>query len=111
MCELCPLFFRYNPVTTYATVSKHGAEMVDFRLTRVHSDPQGQSPSGPQPAQSPSEEEFQSLIKDLSLGQRLEQLVKSTATENSFRFRRYKELCAFLRGLTLNFPKITSLHR
>lgn len=85
----------YTPVTTYATVSKHRAEVVDFRLTRIHSDP--------------SEREFDSLIKDLSLGQGLEQLVRSTATENNFRYKRYKELSASLRGLTLNFPKITSL--
>ncbi|XP_054461037.1 carboxypeptidase D [Anoplopoma fimbria] len=100
----------YNPLRTYATVSKGHVELVDFRLTRVHSEPNGQSPMGPEPTQNPSEKAFQSLIKDLSLGQGLEQLVRSTATENSFRYRRYKELSGFLRGLTLNFPKITSLH-
>ncbi|XP_037124503.1 carboxypeptidase D [Syngnathus acus] len=97
----------YQPVTTYATVSKNGAEVVDFRLTRLHSEANGLWPSGHQ--HNPSEEEFESLIKYLSLGQGLEQLVKNTDTENSFRFRGYKELSAFLRGLTLNFPKITSL--
>ncbi|XP_061781812.1 carboxypeptidase D [Nerophis lumbriciformis] len=100
----------YHPVRTYATVVQKGAEVVDFRLTRVHSDLNGLSPSGPKPTQNPSEEEFKSLIKDLSLGQGLEQLVRSTDTENSFRFRGYKERSAFLRGLTLNFPKITHLH-
>ncbi|KAM9853447.1 carboxypeptidase D isoform 2-T2 [Aulostomus maculatus] len=100
----------YKPVMTYATVSRHGVELVDFRLTRVHSDPNSQSLSGPQPKLDPSEEEFHSLIKNLSLGQGLDQLVKSTSTENSFRFRRYKDLSAFLRGLNLNFPKITALH-
>lgn len=100
----------YKPVRIYATVSKDRVEVVDFRLTRLHSDPNGQSPKGPQPTQNPSEKALQSLIKDLSLGQGLEQLVRSTATENSFRYRRYKELSAFVRGLTLNFPKITSLH-
>lgn len=99
----------YKSVRTYATVSKEGAEVVDFRLTRVHSDPNGQPLDGPQPTQNPAEREFQSLIKELSLGQGLEQLVRSTATESSFRYRRYKELSAFVRGLTLNFPKITSL--
>lgn len=100
----------YKPVRTYATVPKDGVEEVDFRLTRIHSEPNGQSPKGPPPTSTPSEKEFQSLIKDLSIGQGLEQLVRSTAAENSFRYRRYKELSAFLRGLTLNFPKITSLH-
>uniref|UniRef100_A0A3Q2Y7G1 Carboxypeptidase D n=1 Tax=Hippocampus comes TaxID=109280 RepID=A0A3Q2Y7G1_HIPCM len=99
----------YQPVRTYATVSKKGAEVVDFRLTRLHTEPNGLSPSGPQPTHNPSDEEFESLIKALSLGQGLDQLVKSTDTESSFRFRGYKELSAFLRGLTLNFPKITSL--
>ncbi|XP_070684759.1 carboxypeptidase D [Pempheris klunzingeri] len=100
----------YKHVRTYATVTNDGVEVVDFRLTRVHSDPNGQSLEGPQPTQNPSEREFQSLIKDLSLGQGLEQLVRSTATESSFRYRHYKELSGFVRGLTLNFPKITSLH-
>lgn len=96
---------------TYATVSKDSAEMVDFRLARVHSDPNSHHIVGPQPTENPSEIEFRSLIKDLSLGQSLEQLVRNTATENKFRYRRYKELSGFLRGLMLNFPTITSLRR
>lgn len=96
---------------TYATVSKDRVEMVDFRLFPVHSDDNDQQTVAPQPTQSPSEKEFQSLIKDLSQGQGLEQLVKSTATESSFRYRCYKELSASLRGFTLNFPAITSLRR
>ncbi|TNN34947.1 Carboxypeptidase D [Liparis tanakae] len=100
----------YKPVRTYATVSKDHVELVDFKLTRLHPDPHGQSPEGPQPTQNPSEKAFQSLIKELSLGQGLEQLVSSTAAESSFRYRRYKELSGFVRGLTLNFPKITALH-
>ncbi|XP_056138809.1 carboxypeptidase D [Lampris incognitus] len=98
----------YTSVRIYATVPINGVEVVDFRLTRVHSEPKGQTPKGPEATQDPSEEEFQSFIKDLSLGQGLEQLVRSTATENSFRYRSYKEMSEFLRGLTLNFPKITS---
>lgn len=105
------LLSSYTPMRTYVTVPKGRVEVLDFRLTRVHSDSNGQSPKGPQPTQNPSEKEFQSLIKDLSLGQGLEQLVKSTATENSFRYRRYKELSGFMRSLTLNFPQITSLRR
>ncbi|XP_070761493.1 carboxypeptidase D [Enoplosus armatus] len=100
----------YKPMSTYATVSKDKVEVVDFRLKRVHSDSNGQSVEGPQPTQNPSEMEFQSLIKDLSLGQGLEQLVRNTAADNKFRYRRYKELSGVVRGLTLNFPKITSLH-
>lgn len=102
---------RYESLKTYATVSKDSAEMVDFRLARVHSDPNSHHIVGPQPTENPSEIEFRSLIKDLSLGQSLEQLVRNTATENKFRYRRYKELSGFLRGLMLNFPTITSLRR
>uniref|UniRef100_A0A674EEX8 Carboxypeptidase D n=1 Tax=Salmo trutta TaxID=8032 RepID=A0A674EEX8_SALTR len=100
----------YNSVKIYATVPEEGVELVDFRLTRVRSEPNGQAPKDPGATQDPAEEQFHSFIKDLSLGQGLEQLVQSTATESSFRYRRYKELSEFLRGLTLNFPKITSLH-
>ncbi|XP_041734197.2 carboxypeptidase D [Coregonus clupeaformis] len=100
----------YNSVKIYATVPEEGVELVDFRLTRVRSEPNGQAPKDPGATQDPAEEAFQSVIKNLSLGQGLEQLVQSTATESSFRYRRYKELSEFLRGLTLNFPKITSLH-
>lgn len=102
---------RYESLKTYATVSKDSAETVDFRLTRVHSDPNSQHIKGPQPTENPSEKELRSLIKDLSLGQGLEQLVRNTATETKFRYRRYKELSGFLRGLMLNFPTITSLRR
>ncbi|XP_067362551.1 carboxypeptidase D isoform X2 [Channa argus] len=98
----------YVPFMIYASVSKDRVEVVDFRLTRIHPDSNGQSP---QPTKNPSEKEFQSLIKDLSIGQGLEELVKSTATENSFRYRGYKEQSEFLKGLNLNFPKITSLPR
>uniref|UniRef100_A0A667WLE9 Carboxypeptidase D n=1 Tax=Myripristis murdjan TaxID=586833 RepID=A0A667WLE9_9TELE len=99
----------YTPVKLYATVPKEGVEVVNFKLTRIHSEPKGQSPKGPPATQDPSEEEFQSFIKDLSLGTGLDELVRSTATESSFRYRRYIELAKSLRGLTLNFPKITSL--
>ncbi|KAL0973138.1 hypothetical protein UPYG_G00199470 [Umbra pygmaea] len=92
----------YNPVSIYASVPKDGVEIVDFRLTRLHTEPKGTI--------SDPDEEFESLIKKLSLGPGLEQLVLSTATESSFRYRTYKELSEFLRGLTLNFPNITSLH-
>ncbi|XP_059186882.1 carboxypeptidase D [Centropristis striata] len=98
----------YKSVRIYATVSKEGVEVVDFRLTRL-SDLNSQSLKRPPPTPNPTEKEFQSLIKELSMGQGLEQLVRNTATENSFRYRRYKELSGVLRGLTLNFPKITSL--
>ncbi|XP_027855156.1 carboxypeptidase D [Xiphophorus couchianus] len=101
----------YKPLTTYATVSKDQAEVVDFRLTRLNSENTGHASTVPQLTRSPSDRKLSSLIKELSLDQGLEQLVKSTATDNSFRYRRPKDLEAFLRGLTLNFPQITSLHK
>lgn len=114
----CDLYFcysvmlsSYKPVTIYATVSKDRVEVVDFRLTSVRSEGNRHSSSGPGPTQNPSEKEFQSLIKELSVGQGLDELVKNTATESNFRYRPSKEMSAFLRGLTLNFPHITYLHR
>lgn len=102
---------RYESLKTYATVSKDSAETVDFRLTRLPSDRNNQHIVGPQPTENPSEKALRSLIKDLSLGQGLEQLVRNTATETKFHYRRYKELSGFLNGLMLNFPTITSLRR
>ncbi|XP_077578171.1 carboxypeptidase D [Stigmatopora nigra] len=99
----------YQSVKTYATVSKNGVEVVDFRLTRLDSEPHEQPLPGPQPSHKLPEVGFESIIKDLSLGQALEELVQSTNTENSFRFRGYKDLSAFLQGLSHNYTKITSL--
>ncbi|KAM6945975.1 carboxypeptidase D [Aplochiton taeniatus] len=94
----------FKPVKIVAIVPEEGVELVDFKLT-----PRSQDPKGPLTTPNPSQEAFQGFIKDLSLGQGLDRLVKSTATESSFRYRRYQELSEFLRGLHLNFPKITSL--
>lgn len=96
---------RYNPVSVYATVPEAGAEQVDFRLTRVRSE------EGVGATQDPTEAEFERFIKELSSENGLEQLLQSTAPHSSFRYRRYKELSEFLRGLTYNFPKITHLKR
>lgn len=86
-------------------------EVVDFKLTRIHSDMNGQTATGPNAQPDSSEEEFHSFIKQLSVGDGLDQLIQNTATTSSFRYRRYKELSEFLRGLTFNFPHITSLNR
>ncbi|CAN9511599.1 unnamed protein product [Ophioblennius macclurei] len=100
----------YNPVTIYATVSDDRAEVVNFRLTRLQSDGAAQPPDGPRATQTPSERELERLIKELSLGQGLDELVRSTATEGNMRYRRSKDITAFLNGLRLNFPGITFLH-
>ncbi|MCJ8740075.1 hypothetical protein PDJAM_G00054690 [Pangasius djambal] len=94
----------YKSVVTYATVPDGDAEIVDFKLTRIRSDT-----SSPAVHPDSSEEEFQSFIKQLSVGPGLDQLIKNTATTSSFRYRGYKEMSEFLRSLNLNFPKITSL--
>ncbi|KAG7282523.1 hypothetical protein CRUP_020238 [Coryphaenoides rupestris] len=99
----------YTPMKIYGTSTKDRVEVVDFKLTRVDAEPKSQSPKGPLATRDPSVEEFESFIKDLSLGGGLDELVRSTAMQNSFRYRSYKEMAEFLRGLTLNFPKITSL--
>ncbi|TSN39321.1 Carboxypeptidase D [Bagarius yarrelli] len=91
----------YKSVVTYATVPDGDAEIVDFKLTR--------DPSSPVIQPNTHEEEFQSFIKQLSVGPGLDQLIQNTATPSSFRYRGYKELSEFLRSLNLNFPKITSL--
>lgn len=95
----------YKSVVTYATVPDGDAEVVDFKLTRIHD---MISPAVPKDS---SEEEFQSFIKQLSLGPGLDQLIQSTATTSSFLYHGSMELSEFLRSLNLNFPKITSLRR
>lgn len=90
---------------------KEGVEIVNFTLTRIHSYTNGQMTEDTTPILDPSVEEFQSLIKQLSGESGLDKLIKDTPTQSSFRYRRYSEVSEFLRGLTLNFPEITSLHR
>ncbi|XP_038139891.1 carboxypeptidase D [Cyprinodon tularosa] len=99
----------YKPVTIYATVSKDRPELVDFRLNRLYSESNNHAATTPQLVQSPSDRELNSLIKELSEDHGLEQLVKSSATVNSFHYRRPKNLEDSLRGLQLNFPHITHL--
>lgn len=94
----------YKPVDTYATVPEGNAEVVDFKLTRIRSEP-----SSPAVPPDSSEVEFQSFIRQLSLEP--DQLIQNTAPTSSFRYRGYMELSEFLRSLNLNFPKITSLRR
>lgn len=83
------------------------AEVVDFKLTRIRSEPS----SHVLPPDS-SEEEFQSFIRQLSLAPGLDELIQKTATTtSSFRYREYMELSEYLRILNLNFPNITLRHK
>lgn len=97
--------FSYKSVVLYATVPEGAAEVVDFKLTRIR------DTSSPAVPPDSNEEEFQSFIKQLSLGPGLDQLIQNTATTSSFLYRGYMEQSEFLRSLNLNFPKITSLRR
>lgn len=102
----------YTSVGTYVTVPKDGVEVVDIKLTRIRSDGNRQAAKGSRVHVDASEEEFQSFIKQLSVGGGLDQLIQDTSTTSTtLRYRRYKELSEFLRGLTFNFPNIVSLHR
>lgn len=98
-------------MSIYATVSKDHAEVVDFRLARFDSDNNVQTTSGPKTTPSPSEKELQVLISELSADGGLEQLVMSTASDNSLHYTGSKDLFNYLRGLTLNFSNITKLQR
>ncbi|XP_048016143.1 carboxypeptidase D [Megalobrama amblycephala] len=100
----------YSSVSTYVTVPKEGVEIVNFTLTRIHSYTNGQTTEDTTPILDPSVKEFQNLIKQLSGESGMDKLIKDTPTQSSFRYRRYSEVSEFLRGLTLNFPEITSLH-
>uniref|UniRef100_A0A671KXV9 Carboxypeptidase D-like n=1 Tax=Sinocyclocheilus anshuiensis TaxID=1608454 RepID=A0A671KXV9_9TELE len=99
----------YSSVSTFVNVPKEGVEIVNFTLTRIHGYTNGQTTEDTTPILDPSWKEFQSLIKQLSGESGLDKLIKDTHTQSSFRYRRYSEVSEFLRGLTLNFPEITSL--
>ncbi|XP_066520014.1 carboxypeptidase D isoform X2 [Hoplias malabaricus] len=100
----------YSSVDLYATVPKDGVEVVNFKLTRIQGNENGQNTKGPNAWVDPSEEEFHRFIKQLSVSDGLDQLIQDTAT-TSFRYHRHEELSEFLRSLTLNFPNITILQR
>uniref|UniRef100_A0A8C2KER1 Carboxypeptidase D, a n=1 Tax=Cyprinus carpio TaxID=7962 RepID=A0A8C2KER1_CYPCA len=99
----------YSSVSTFVNVPEEGVEIVNFTLTRIHSYMNGQMTEDTTPVLDPSLKEFQSLIKQLSGESGLDKLIMDTHTQSSFRYRRYSEVSEFLRGLTLNFPEITSL--
>ncbi|XP_052472781.1 carboxypeptidase D [Carassius gibelio] len=99
----------YSSVSTLVIVPEDGVEIVNFTLTRIHSNMNGQMSEDTTPVLDPSLKEFRSLIKQLSGESGLDKLIKDTHTQSSFRYRGYSEVSEFLRGLTLNFPKITSL--
>lgn len=100
----------YLSFSSSVTVPKEGLEIVNFTLTRIPTHTNGQATENTTPVLDPSVKEFQTLIKQLSTESGLDKLIQDTPTESSFRYQQYSEVSEFLRGLTLNFPKITSLH-
>ncbi|KAG2459522.1 CBPD Carboxypeptidase, partial [Polypterus senegalus] len=87
----------YVPLTVNVSVND-GVATQNFLLMRVRNEDKEILPN----------EKFQNLIKELSSEHGLESLVFSSASDNDFhRYRPYKDLSEFLRGLTLNFPMIT----
>lgn len=99
----------YTSDSSSVTVPKDGLEIVNFTLTRIPTHANGQETENTTPVLDPSVREFQALIKQLSTQSGLDKLIQDTPTESSFRYQQYGEVSEFLRGLTLNFPEITSL--
>ncbi|TRY93922.1 hypothetical protein DNTS_035529 [Danionella cerebrum] len=97
----------YSPSSNLITVFEERVEIVNFTLTRIHTN--GQTTEDTSPALDPNVKEFQRLIKQLSVESGLDKLIKDTPTQSSFRYQQYSEVSEYLRGLTLNFPDITSL--
>jgi len=105
---------RYNPVTKTVAVDSEGAVQVNFTLKRTDAKvEEGKVPAPNTPDTSdPNEKEFETLIKDLSAENGVEHLLLSSSGKVSpYRYRPYKDLSEFLRGLYLNYPHITNLSR
>uniref|UniRef100_A0A669PJP7 Carboxypeptidase D n=1 Tax=Phasianus colchicus TaxID=9054 RepID=A0A669PJP7_PHACC len=102
----------YNPVTKMVTVDSEDAVQVNFTLKRTDAKvEEGKVPVLNIPDTSdPNEKEFETLIKDLSAENGVEHLLLSSSGKVSpYRYRPYKDLSEFLRGLYLNYPHITNL--
>lgn len=102
----------YNPVTKTVAVDSEGAVQVNFTLKRTDAKvEEGKVPAPNTPDTSdPNEKEFETLIKDLSAENGVERLLLSSSGKVSpYRYRPYKDLSEFLRGLYLNYPHITNL--
>ncbi|XP_009697574.1 PREDICTED: carboxypeptidase D-like, partial [Cariama cristata] len=102
----------YDPVTKMVEVGSKGAVQVNFTLSRTDIKmEEGKMPVLNTPDTSdPSEKEFEILIKDLSAENGVEHLLLTSSGDVSpYRYRPYKDLSEFLRGLYLNYPHITNL--
>uniref|UniRef100_A0A8B9J038 Carboxypeptidase D n=3 Tax=Amazona TaxID=12929 RepID=A0A8B9J038_9PSIT len=102
----------YDPVTKTVEVGSRGGVQVNFTLSRTDIKvEEGKVPVLNTPDTSdPNEKEFETLIKDLSAENGLERLLlTSSGNVAPYRYRFYKDLSEFLRGLYLNYPHITNL--
>ncbi|XP_075024719.1 carboxypeptidase D [Calonectris borealis] len=102
----------YDPVTKTVEVGSKGGVQVNFTLSRTDIKvEEGKVPVLNTPDTSdPNEKEFETLIKDLSAENGLERLLLAASGDVSpYRYRPYKDLSEFLRGLYLNYPQITNL--
>ncbi|CAK6437901.1 unnamed protein product [Pipistrellus nathusii] len=106
----------YNPVTKNVTVKSEGAVQVNFTLVRSSPDANIESKKGKgdrtntDDASDPTTKEFETLIKDLSAENGLENLMlRSSSNLALYRYHSYKDLSEFLRGLVMNYPHITNL--
>lgn len=115
---ICLLCHRYNPVTKNVTVKSEGAIQVNFTLVRSSTDSNNESKKGKgdstnaDDASDPTTKEFETLIKDLSAENGLEDLMlRSSSNLALYRYHSYKDLSEFLRGLVMNYPHITNLTR
>ncbi|KAM9209769.1 carboxypeptidase D [Dugong dugon] len=106
----------YNPVTKNVTVKTEGAIQVNFTLVRSSTDSNNESKKGKgdstntDDASDPTTKEFETLIKDLSAENGLEDfMLRSSSNLALYRYHSYKDLSEFLRGLVMNYPQITNL--
>ncbi|XP_048374644.1 carboxypeptidase D [Sphaerodactylus townsendi] len=101
----------YNSETKIVKVGDQSAVQVNFNLTREDSRrEEGKVPDiNMADASDPVAREFEILIKNLSAENGMEHLLTSMADVLPYRYRPYKDLSMFLRGLNLNYPLITNL--
>uniref|UniRef100_A0A671QNQ1 Carboxypeptidase D-like n=1 Tax=Sinocyclocheilus anshuiensis TaxID=1608454 RepID=A0A671QNQ1_9TELE len=89
----------YTPISASVRVLETRVEQVDFKLTR-----------GTLSVEEGEQKDFEKLVEWLLAPGELDQLVRSLLPAQTLRYRTYRERSEFLRGLTLNFPRITRLY-
>lgn len=92
----------YTPVSASVRVLETRVEQVDFKLTRDALQPS---------VEEGEQKDFEKLVERFLAPGELDQLVRSLLPAQTLRYRTYRERSEFLRGLTLNFPRITRLYR